>query len=451
MSPFRCVNVSSGVFNVSFMCVLCLLRCVYVSFRCVNVSSGVLMYPQVCLCLLRCVNVSSGVLILLGCVNVSSGVLVSPQVCLCLSRCVNVSSGVLMSLQQCVNVSSGVLVSLRCVKCLFRCVNVSSGVVCVLLRCVNVSQGVFVSPQVVVGVSSGDLLSVHTPPLPQVGLPVPSRSFKRVECERTVLSSFYLRRMAGPLPVVLSEEQRGDALSLGGRALEASSLRGSADTLALTNAPPLQFSAAAAERAPHLKRGRALRTPPRLAHPSALTADASEDCSERRRPLSLDACNRLPALLPDQQGRVRCQLAVGTALAPTACLALLESRCCRPAGLEPCCSASAALRAHALPKALSSSRQAQRCMDFLLVFLPLAPTDRLTSARDEPQRWPQAFTSGKTESLQVAVWPGSAPLLLQALRCLARSGPGQISALPVLLAQPQLAVGHRHHGMVCYS
>lgn len=77
---------------------------------------------------------------------------------------------------------------------------------------------------------------------------------------------------------------------------------------------------------------------------------------------------------------------------------------------------------------VSERRHAQRCLDFLLLFLPGPPL--LHSLRDEPQRW-QGLLGNDVFRWLCGVAPP--PLLLQALRCLARSGPDQINALPDFL------------------
>nr|XP_046269535.1 ankyrin repeat domain-containing protein 9 [Scatophagus argus] len=73
-------------------------------------------------------------------------------------------------------------------------------------------------------------------------------------------------------------------------------------------------------------------------------------------------------------------------------------------------------------------RHAQRCLDFLLLFLPKLPA--LHRLHDEPQRW-QGLLGNEVFSWLCGLTPPS--LLLQALRCLARSGPDQIATLPDFL------------------
>ncbi|CAG5866977.1 unnamed protein product [Menidia menidia] len=76
--------------------------------------------------------------------------------------------------------------------------------------------------------------------------------------------------------------------------------------------------------------------------------------------------------------------------------------------------------------------RAQRCVDLLLLFVAEPPRPRCV--REEPQRW-RGLLGGRVFGWLRGVSPP--PLLLQALRSLARSGPDQISTLPVFL-QPQL-------------
>ncbi|XP_042356856.1 ankyrin repeat domain-containing protein 9 [Plectropomus leopardus] len=118
-------------------------------------------------------------------------------------------------------------------------------------------------------------------------------------------------------------------------------------------------------------------------------------------------------------GKTAVQLAVE--LSRPECLLLLLVHGAPPAGLDS-----------ALQRLVSSEemdrRHAQRCLDFLLLFLPEPPT--LRCLRDEPHRW-QSLLGKEVFSWLCGLAPP--PLLLQALRCLARSGPAQISALPNFL------------------
>ncbi|KAM6968438.1 LOW QUALITY PROTEIN: ankyrin repeat domain-containing protein 9 [Tautogolabrus adspersus] len=73
-------------------------------------------------------------------------------------------------------------------------------------------------------------------------------------------------------------------------------------------------------------------------------------------------------------------------------------------------------------------RHAQRCLDFLLLFLPKPLA--LHCLQEEPQRW-QSLLGTEVFSWLCGLSPP--PLLLQSLRCLARSGPDKINALPSFL------------------
>ncbi|CAJ1074902.1 ankyrin repeat domain-containing protein 9 [Xyrichtys novacula] len=73
-------------------------------------------------------------------------------------------------------------------------------------------------------------------------------------------------------------------------------------------------------------------------------------------------------------------------------------------------------------------RHAQRCLDFLLLFLPKPLA--LHRLQDEPKHW-QSLLGNEIFSWLCGLAPP--PLLLQVLRCLARSGPDQITALPHFL------------------
>ncbi|XP_070776868.1 ankyrin repeat domain-containing protein 9-like [Enoplosus armatus] len=103
------------------------------------------------------------------------------------------------------------------------------------------------------------------------------------------------------------------------------------------------------------------------------------------------------------------------------CLLLLLVHGAQPDGLDA-----------ALQRLVSSDtterRHAQRCFDFLLLFLPKPPA--LRRLQEEPQRW-QSLLGNDVFSWLGGLAPPS--LLLQALRCLARSGPDQITALPEFL------------------
>lgn len=76
----------------------------------------------------------------------------------------------------------------------------------------------------------------------------------------------------------------------------------------------------------------------------------------------------------------------------------------------------------------SERRDARRCLDLLLLFLADPP--RLPRLQDDPQRW-QGILGQKVFAWLCGLAPP--PLLIQALRCLARSGPDWISLLPDFL------------------
>ncbi|KAK9534280.1 hypothetical protein VZT92_009335 [Zoarces viviparus] len=118
-------------------------------------------------------------------------------------------------------------------------------------------------------------------------------------------------------------------------------------------------------------------------------------------------------------GKTAVQLAVE--LSRPDCLLLLLVHGALPTGLDA-----------ALQRLVSCDgadrRHAQRCLDFLLLFLPKPPA--LCRLRDESHRW-QSLLGNEVFSWLCGLAPP--PLLLQALRCLARSGPDQITALPDFL------------------
>lgn len=118
----------------------------------------------------------------------------------------------------------------------------------------------------------------------------------------------------------------------------------------------------------------------------------------------------------------KCAVQLAVELSRPDCLLLLLVHGARPDGLD------AALQTLVSCKA-SQRREAQRCLDLLLLFLPKPPPPP-PCLRDEPQRWQSLLGN------EVFCWlSGLAPppLLLQALRCLARFGPGQIGTLPDFL------------------
>lgn len=118
-------------------------------------------------------------------------------------------------------------------------------------------------------------------------------------------------------------------------------------------------------------------------------------------------------------GKTAVQLAVE--LSRPDCLLLLLVHGARPDGVDA-----------ALQRLVSSDaaerRGAQRCLDFLLLFLPKPPA--LRRLQEEPQRW-QCLLGNEVFSWLCGMAPP--PLLLQALRCLAQSGPDQIATLPDFL------------------
>ncbi|XP_054470574.1 ankyrin repeat domain-containing protein 9 [Anoplopoma fimbria] len=118
-------------------------------------------------------------------------------------------------------------------------------------------------------------------------------------------------------------------------------------------------------------------------------------------------------------GKTAVQLAVE--LSRPDCLLLLLVHGALPTGLDA-----------ALQRLVSSDnldrRCAQRCLDFLLLYLPKPPA--LCCLQEEPHRW-QSLLGNEMFSWLCGLAPP--PLLLQALRCLARSGPDQITALPDFL------------------
>lgn len=145
---------------------------------------------------------------------------------------------------------------------------------------------------------------------------------------------------------------------------------------------------------------------------------ALKDCdTQSGRRDYLDSCGGCSHVA--DAGKTAVQLAVE--LSRPDCLLLLLGHGAQPEGLEA-----------ALQRLVSSDaterRHAQRCFDFLLLFLPKPPA--LYHLRDEPQRW-QSLLGNEVFSWLCGLAPP--PLLLQALRCLARSGPDKITALPNFL------------------
>lgn len=77
---------------------------------------------------------------------------------------------------------------------------------------------------------------------------------------------------------------------------------------------------------------------------------------------------------------------------------------------------------------MTERRCAQRCLDLLLLFVPKLLSQR--SLQEEPKRW-QSLLGNEVFNWLCGLTPP--PLLLQALRCLAQTGPQQIATLPDFL------------------
>ncbi|XP_017293161.1 ankyrin repeat domain-containing protein 9 isoform X2 [Kryptolebias marmoratus] len=145
-----------------------------------------------------------------------------------------------------------------------------------------------------------------------------------------------------------------------------------------------------------------------------------KDCGgARERREYLDGCGGCPHFA--DAGKSAVQLAVE--LSHPTCLLHLLLHGARPDALDV-----------ALQKLVScdaaARRDAQRCLDLLLLFLSEPP--RLPRLQDEPQRW-RSLLGNKVFGWLCGLAPP--PLLIQALRCLARSGPDWISSLPDVLQQ----------------
>ncbi|XP_040916363.1 ankyrin repeat domain-containing protein 9 [Toxotes jaculatrix] len=150
----------------------------------------------------------------------------------------------------------------------------------------------------------------------------------------------------------------------------------------------------------------------------SMMAETLKDCtaqSERRE--LLDGCGGCSHVA--DAGKTAVQLAVE--LSRPDCLLQLLVHGAQPDGLD------AALQTLASCNA-SQQRGAQRCLDLLLLFLPKPPP--LRRLQEEPQRW-QSLLGNEVFGWLCGLAPP--PLLLMALRCLARSGPDQISTLPDFL------------------
>ncbi|XP_026194966.1 ankyrin repeat domain-containing protein 9 [Anabas testudineus] len=131
----------------------------------------------------------------------------------------------------------------------------------------------------------------------------------------------------------------------------------------------------------------------------------------------LDSCGNCSHMA--DAGKTAVQLAVE--LSRPDCLLLLLVHGAAPDGLD------AALQT--LVSCSSSQRRpAQRCLNLLLLFVPKPPP--LLRLQEEPQRW-QSLLGNDVYSWMCGLAPP--PLLLSALRCLARSGPDQIRTLPDFL------------------
>ncbi|XP_068607788.1 ankyrin repeat domain-containing protein 9 [Brachionichthys hirsutus] len=147
-----------------------------------------------------------------------------------------------------------------------------------------------------------------------------------------------------------------------------------------------------------------------------MMADALKDSQSALRDY-LDSCGGCAHVA--DAGKTAVQLAVE--LSRSDCLLTLLVRGAQPdcldAALQRLVSADAAARRHA-----------QRCVDFLLLFLPKPPVPR--RLHDDPRRW-QSLLGDEVFSWLCGLAPPT--LLLQALRCLARTGPDRIAALPDFL------------------
>lgn len=148
--------------------------------------------------------------------------------------------------------------------------------------------------------------------------------------------------------------------------------------------------------------------------------DAVKECgaqSERQRLLDgYSGCSRAA-----DAGKTPVQVAVQ--LSRPECLRLLLVHGARPEGLD------LALE-RLFTSDVSERRSAQRCLDLLLLFVPKLLTQH--SLQEEPKRW-QSLLGNEVFNWLCGLTPP--PLLLQALRCLAQTGPQQIATLPDFLQQ----------------
>ncbi|XP_012735169.2 ankyrin repeat domain-containing protein 9 [Fundulus heteroclitus] len=151
----------------------------------------------------------------------------------------------------------------------------------------------------------------------------------------------------------------------------------------------------------------------------SMVMEALKDCDgpPGKRGEYLDGCGG--CVHAADAGKTAVQLAVE--LSHPDCLLQLLVHGARPDGLE--------VALQRLVSCVVSERQAaQRCLDFLLLFLSKPPP--LPWLRDEPQRW-QGVLGDSVFSWLCGLAPS--PLLLQALRCLAQSGSHCITSLPDFL------------------
>ncbi|XP_077420790.1 ankyrin repeat domain-containing protein 9 [Vanacampus margaritifer] len=148
-----------------------------------------------------------------------------------------------------------------------------------------------------------------------------------------------------------------------------------------------------------------------------LMVDALKDAaSEGWRQEYLNSCGGYA-----DAGKTAVQLAVD--LSRTDCLLLLLAHGARPHALD-----AALLRLAA--SAVAERRDARHCLDLLLLFAPEPEPVALRRLQDEPQRWQYLLGREVFDWLSGLAPP---PLLLQALRTLAQSVPGQMSQLPAFL------------------
>ncbi|KAK2892341.1 ankyrin repeat domain-containing protein 9 [Channa argus] len=148
----------------------------------------------------------------------------------------------------------------------------------------------------------------------------------------------------------------------------------------------------------------------------AMMVETLKDTQGERREY-LDSCSGCSHVA--DAGKTAVQLAVE--LSRTDCLLLLLVHGATPTGLDAAMEILVSCEA-------SQRRRAQRCLDFLLLFLPKPPP--LHHLREEPQRW-QSLLGNEVFNWLCGLAPP--PLLLQALRCMAQSGPDQIGTLPDFL------------------